>query len=157
MTRPRLAMLFTLLTACTRPAAVPHVDLSAEAETIRRLTREWFEAEQRKDLEGTMKSVAPEMVVHPPGAPEIRGAAAIRQFYQQFYALPIESITGGSLETVVAASGDVAYELGWNRTQLAQPKGTPPDSGKYMFVWRKIDGVWKAVAGSYSSNGQPKP
>ena len=39
----------------------------------------------------------------------------MRKFYEVVFRLPIVSSASGSLEAVVAASGDVAYDIGWNR------------------------------------------
>jgi len=45
-------------------------------------------------------------------------------------------------KVVVATAGDMALEIGtW--TVASE---TEPDTGKYVTVWQKIDGQWKAAA-----------
>ena len=146
-----IAGLALIATACAQPP--PQPNLAADAATIRQLTAEWFAAENRKDMAATLKAAAQDIVVQPADGPEIRGLPALQQWYEGFYKLPIDTVLGGSLDLAVAASGDLAYDVGWNKVVLKDPsQGTVADSGKYLFVWRKTAGEWKAVAGSFSSN-----
>lgn len=146
-----------LTSACTPSApANPPIDLAAEAATIQRLNAGALAAEARKDIDAVLAFAGPDILLQPAGGGEIRGLPAVRQFYEAFFQLPIVSLAGGSLETVVAPSGDLAYDIGWNRVQLAQPPGAPADSGKYLSIWRKLDGEWKIVVVAFSSNG-PTP
>ena len=157
MTRSPLLLAALSALACTSgPPKAPPVDVAAEAATIQKLNADGFAAEGRKDLEAMMTMVTPDILFQSAGAGEIRGTAAMRDFYSGFFKLPIASIAGGSVETVVAASGDLAYDIGWNRMQMSEPKGAPADSGKYISIWRKVDGKWKIAAVAFSSNGPPK-
>lgn len=134
----------------------PPVDLATEAAVIQRLNTEVMAAEGRRDIDAVLAFAGPDILLQPAGGAEIRGLLAVRQFYEAFFKLPIASLTGGSLETEVARSGDLAYDIGWNRVQLSEPPGVPADSEKHLSIWRKLDGEWKIVAVAFSSNG-PAP
>ena len=56
----------------------------------------------------------------------------------------------------MSASGDLAYVYGVNRTVLAGPEGDLLDMGKYLAVWKKIDGEWYIAAGC-ATFGAPQP
>ena len=55
-------------------------------------------------------------------------------------------------QIVVASSGDMALDRGTYRMTVA-PDGTEQtDTGKYVVVWRKIGGEWKAAADIFNSD-----
>ena len=56
----------------------------------------------------------------------------------------------------VAASGDLAWEYGVNRSVVAAADGNLLDMGEYMAVWRRIDGTWYGAAVPFSSDA-PAP
>jgi hypothetical protein len=47
----------------------------------------------------------------------------------------------------------MAWDYGWNR---AVYEGSIEDEGKYLAVWKKINGEWKSVAISFSSDKPAK-
>ncbi len=53
---------------------------------------------------------------------------------------------------VLSSSGDLAYHHGTSTAALRGPDGQVDDPEKYLIVWKKVDGDWKAVAGSFSSD-----
>ena len=127
------------------------VDLKAEEDAIRQLNQRWFEAEQRKDLEATMSFIAVDAVMQVPNMPQLEGWEAIRNFYIDFFQVLI-SVTGGPKRIVVSAAGDLAYDIGTTRAVLEGPDGRVEDDGKYLVVWRRLNGEWKGVAFSFSSD-----
>jgi ketosteroid isomerase-like protein len=55
-------------------------------------------------------------------------------------------------QIIVSSSGDMALDRGTFKLAVA-PKGTPmSDTGKYVVVWRKTGGEWKAVADIFNSD-----
>lgn len=65
------------------------------------------------------------------------------------------SINGKPTQIEVASSGDLAYDLGNSTATMNGPNGPYEDKQKYLIIWKKIDGKWKAVAGSFSSDLPP--
>ena len=58
----------------------------------------------------------------------------------------------------MSAGGDLAYEYGVNRMVLAGEDGDLLDVGKYLAIWKKIDGEWMVAALSFTSDAaEPTP
>jgi len=147
--RTLLLALAVLFSACSQ---APAVDLQAEEEQIRQLNQQWYAAENRKDLDAIMQQfLADDCVLHAPGIGPLEGHEAIRAFMEVFFQ-SLVSVSGGPTQIVVSASGDLAYDWGTTQVVLEGPEGRVDDEQKYLIVWQKIDGGWKAVAGSFSSN-----
>ncbi len=146
--RTLLLGLAVLFSACSQ---VPAVDLQAEEEQIRQLNQQWYAAENRKDLDATMQFIAEDCVLHVPGIAPLEGHEAIRTFMAEFFQ-SLVSVGGGPTQIVVSSSGDLAYDWGTTQAIFEGPEGRVEDEQKYLIAWQKIDGEWKAVAGSFSSN-----
>jgi uncharacterized protein (TIGR02246 family) len=144
-----LLALAVLFSACSQ---APAIDLQAEKEQIRQLNQQWYAAENRKDLDAIMQQfLAEECILQVPGIEPLEGHEAIRTFMEVFFQ-SLVSVSGEPTQIVVSASGDLAYDWGATHAVLEGPEGRVDDEQKYLIVWQKVDGEWKAVAGSFSSN-----
>ena len=66
------------------------------------------------------------------------------------------SSSSNSSNITVAQSGDIAYDYGTNRFVFATSKGDMVDMGKYLLIWKKINGDWYVSAISFTSDA-PAP
>jgi ketosteroid isomerase-like protein len=149
-----MVFLFCLTFGCQKGEEVaeePAVDIEAEKQVILQLDQQWIEAENRKDLEATMSNAAEGIICQPPNMPQFEGLAALRNFYTELFKILV-SIEAGTTDVIVSKSGDMAWQYGWNRNVLEGPEGPIEGEWKYLGVWQKIDGKWKAVAISFSGN-----
>lgn len=138
--------------ACAGSGATSAPAESVEAQ-IRQADLALLRAESQRDLDGVMKFIAPDAVFQPPGYPPIVGLVAIRQFYDtQWFKLPFVEISGTPESIVVASSGDLAYFDGRSRLVLEISGEKTVATGKYLGVWRNIEGRWKLAAISWSAN-----
>jgi ketosteroid isomerase-like protein len=155
--RPGIAYLFFSatfvfpLTACA-PVEPEGPDLDAEAAVIREATQAWFAAEREGNVDAIMPFVAEDAVFLPPDAPAFSGLEAIRQFYQDFVALGVLDIGGGSERLVISSAGDLAFDIGTSYMVAEGPEGQIRSEGKYLSVWQKIEGRWQTVSISWSAN-----
>lgn len=119
-----------------------------DVQSIRELERRAREAAEAKDLDRYISFYADDAVLFWPGAPMVRGRAAIREFMQAFLSMPAFSLSFETAEVDVSRAGDLAYSYGTNRVGLVGPNGQRMrDRGKYLTVYRKQpDGTWKVVA-----------
>jgi uncharacterized protein (TIGR02246 family) len=122
-------------------------DRSADEQELRRLEREWFAAEARHDLEGTMAFWAPTAVLHTTGGEEVAGREALRKLMATLLPELIE-IDGAASRVVVAPGGDMAFTLGSERLVVRTPDGPQERRLRYLMVYQKVGGRWKGVAGS---------
>jgi ketosteroid isomerase-like protein len=129
------------------------IDIDAEKKAIKELVKNAFEVEKHKDVDEIMALdyFTEDTVAHGPNMPQIKGLEALRNFYTEFFKI-LETIDGGSTEIIMSESGDMACDYGWNRTVYKGPDGSFEDEGKYLQVMKKINGKWKCVAISFSSD-----
>jgi uncharacterized protein (TIGR02246 family) len=74
----------------------------------------------------------------PPNSAAIAGRAGIAAFWQGGIGAGIKGIT---LKTIEAQGhGDTAHEVG--EYQLTAAENRPIDQGKYIVIWKKVDGQW---------------
>jgi len=142
----RLAM--ALLTACfvsSACEAAAAVDLAKEAQAIRDLDESWLAAFAAKDIEALMSYFAPDAVLMPAGAPALFGQQAIRAYFEAWVPNPDVTSTFTPETVEVATSGDLAYDRGVFHFSMETPDGRVEGQGKYVIVWKKLDGAWKAV------------
>jgi uncharacterized protein (TIGR02246 family) len=135
--------------------AKPAVDVEAEEQAIREIAQKAFEAERQKDINAVLSIYAENVVVQPPNMPQIEGVEALRNFYTEFLKILV-SIEGSPTKVTISEAGDMAWNYTWNRAVYEGPEGRIEDEGKALSVWQKINGEWKIVAISYSSDKPAK-
>jgi ketosteroid isomerase-like protein len=129
------------------------IDIEAEKKAIRDLVKHAFEVENHKDVDEIMDLgyFTEDTIGQGPNMPQIKGLEAFRNFYTEFFKI-LDSIEGGSSEIIISEAGDMACDIGWNRTVYKGPNGPIKDEGKYIQVMKKINGDWKCIAISFSSD-----
>ena len=128
---------------------------SADREAVRQLVAEFDRCAREKDLEGFLSYSLDDVVALGPGEPAVVGRAAVRAWYQDFYAAfdiamvhrPVETDSFGDL---VITRGDV--------TGTIRPVGGGEAiqvGNKYLFVLKRQSNdslkVWRAM---FNANGQ---
>lgn len=156
MRRGPSSALLVAATVAAISCGTPKVDVAAEADAVRTRSKTCAAAEAARDVDGAVAFFAQDAIVQPADATQLRGHEAIAEMYHQWFQSGFKELSGTTLEVTVSESGDLAYEYGINRTVLAGPEGNLVDVGKYLLVWKKIDGEWLIVALSFSSDA-PAP
>lgn len=144
-----LAAALTLAAACA-PAA-PKVDIAAEETAIRAKVAEWNGFLQAKNDSAITALYGDRGALLPAGMPKLSGAAAMRPFWAQLWALNVNLVLN-SVSVTVAQSGDLAVEEG---TYSFDVPGVPSDKGKYLVVWYKQDGKWLVAQDIWNSDMTP--
>jgi uncharacterized protein (TIGR02246 family) len=124
---------------------VSKADREAEERRIRELGRRWVAAVEKKDVAAISEFYAPEARIMPSNAPTAKGRAAIAEFWKGLLTLPGVSFTFQPQVVKVAEAGDMAYEIGTYSLSFDDPEGRVQDRGKYLVVWEKVNGDWKAM------------
>jgi uncharacterized protein (TIGR02246 family) len=130
------------------------VDIEAEKKLIAQLIIDAWEAEVRGDREALLDFYTEDAIWHMPGMPQQEGKGSLREFYEK----GPELVSGMSEPTVldVSVSGDLAYAVEKTKYAHMFQNGPVEVEGKGLDVFKKIDGVWKCVAISVSTNN-PQP
>ena len=123
----------------------------SDAEVIENLFRHWAELEVKKDLDAWLELVADDAVLQPAGESAVRGKSAIRDWFVNFFEIPVSVMEPGELTVFVSESQDLACNFGDLRMVVDNPDGKVEFDMKSMVVWRKIGGSWKVTAASWSS------
>lgn len=143
----------SLLSGC----AGPRVDLAAATAAVRTRSEGLQAAEGALNTDAAIAFWAPDAIVQPAGSPQVQGRDAIRALYQSYFSGgKLKKLEGTTSQLDVSQGGDLAYEYGVNHMDFAGPKGDLLDVGKYLLVWKKIDGQWDVVALSFTSDA-PAP
>lgn len=148
----RLIPFVVLLTACA-----PRVDLAAETAALRARSEGVIAAEKSQNVDAAVAFYAADAIVLPAGAPLLSGRDAVRGMYTDVFGSgAVKAFESIPTQITVAASGDIGYEYGVNRFTLNTPGGEMLDVGKYLAVWKKVDGEWYAAVLSFNSDA-PAP
>ena len=120
------------------------VDIEAETAAIREMGRQWRDALVANDFDAILGFYAETAMEMPANTPIALGHQAIRAWYESWLTAGVVNIwTTEVIE--VAASGDLAYERGTYDFSMDTPDGSIEDVGKYVLIWKKIAGQWKAI------------
>ncbi len=136
------------------PAAGPRPALEELEAEVRARSEAVVAAESAKDFEAAIAFFTPDAVIQMANAPQIQGLDALLELYETVLGPTLE-FEGTATKIVPAASGDLAYEHGVNRFVFDTPDGPLEDMGKYLAVWKKIDGEWFVAAIAVSGNAPP--
>jgi uncharacterized protein (TIGR02246 family) len=156
-----LSVTALLLPACQareKPAndaaevSVAAVDTAGDEQAIRAHVDHWLQLVKAKDASGIAEMYAEDGAVMPPNAPIGKGRAAIQLAWASMMRTPGFDLTFTPEQIVVSRSGDMALDRGTYSLTIAPAGTTQTDTGKYVVVWRKIGGDWKAAADIFNSD-----
>jgi ketosteroid isomerase-like protein len=126
--------------------------LSRAEAAVRKMTQDWAQACNTKQLDDLIELYATDALVLRPNTPAVRGAAAIREF---FFAALDAGLGEAELEPMrVELFGDIAYEAGRCKTLVPTALGKRREErGKYLMIFaRQPGGDWKTLADCWSSD-----
>jgi ketosteroid isomerase-like protein len=124
-----------------------------EEAALRAADLGWSEAASRKDLDAIVSFMADDGETLPPNEPAARGRDAVRAGWEALINLPNVELRWQPARVEVAESGEMGFTSGTYTLSFTGPDGRPVrDRGKYLEVWKKVDGRWKCLLDAYSSD-----
>ncbi len=136
-----MILVFVLLaTGCTQ---APQTDL----EGLKGMRDVFQSALDSKDPAAVASIYTEDAAVFVPNSETISGRAAIEVFWGGSFAA---GIGGEGQDTEVYAQGDVGYTVGTFTATDAD--GATIDEGKYMEIWRHVDGNWRLHRNIWNSS-----
>ena len=126
--------------------------LSRAEIALRKTTQDWALACNTKQLDDLVDLYLPDATVLRPNVPQVRGAAAIREF---FFGLLDAGMSEVEMDPQRAELfGDYGYETGRCKSLVPSAVGKRREErGKYLVLLnRQANGDWKIVADSWSSD-----
>jgi len=133
--------------ACAKPAPeAPAIDLAAEAQAVRDRSAAWMQLSQARDVAGVVDGVFTADAVTIGDGNIRKGSAEIRAALEaETAAMPNATISWTTNHVHVAASGDLAYELGSFSFDPDGAGEAAAEEGEFVTVWTKVDGTWRAA------------
>lgn len=129
------------------------VNRSEEEKALRALDLAWSDAANRKDLDGVVSYMADDGETLAPNEPAASDKAAIKASWANLLGLPGLSIHWVPRRVQVAESGDLGFTSGTYMLTYNDANGQlVSDRGKYLEVWKKVDGKWKCLSDAYNSD-----
>ena len=122
---------------------------------IRSTISNWLDLIRKGDAAGIAQLYTEDGALMPPGAPMAEGRQAIEEAWRGMMQTPGFELTFEPAKIVVSSAGDMALDRGTYRFASAGPDGAVTDTGKYVVVWRNIDGNSRAAADIFNSDGPP--
>lgn len=130
---------------------------AAPPSPMQALDDAWMKAAKAGDVAAMTALYAPDAVVYPPDAMEVRGTDAIRKSWEDLF--KAVTVNDGKIEAVYETAGNIG--VGWGRfTMTVTPKAGGPQEkweGRATSVAKKINGKWLYVADHASMPMPPPP
>jgi ketosteroid isomerase-like protein len=137
----------------TRQQAPPAVDTAAITAQVDSINQGFAAAMNAKDSTATANFYADDARLMPAGMARIDGKDGIRSALAGFQATPGFTFTLTSTEKMVSEAGDLVVDVGTYRLAWTGAKGKPAeDVGKYVTVFKKVNGEWKMVVDTFNSD-----
>jgi uncharacterized protein (TIGR02246 family) len=146
-----------MLTACSnQQAGKQKVDLNAEEQAIRSISMKWLEFEKNSDAASSAALFADDGIAYSANIEPAVGPAAIEEAFAKSREKNPGLVVDWATDRVeVAASGDLAVEYGSYKVSSPEQDASQEDYGKYVTVYRKVNGTWK-VAADIGTSTKPK-
>lgn len=117
------------------------------------LNSQWVAAFKAGDFATIESLMAPDALLLAPGAPPVQGAKAVADIWKGWGELTNVAISFSAALVEASDSGDLAYDYGAYTFAFDGDKGPYLENGKYIVVWKKIDGAWRVAADIFNNNG----
>lgn len=134
-----------ILIGCTRS---PKVDTLAEANTIRNLEEKAVVFFQNKDIDNMLSYFSSDCIYMEPNSANVVDLQNLRKRMESMFAdtTILWKTFSANIENVeVSTSGDLGYARGTNKLSIKTPNGIVESSGKWLDIFKKIDGKWNCV------------
>jgi len=138
--------------AITAQTKTDKKDTKSDEQAIRSLSKNWLDLTKKNDAAACAALFADDGVSYGINQDPFIGPAAIKKHFSDMHDKnPKEMVDWSTDRVEVSSSGDLAVEYGkFNVTGLGKD-GKESDYGKYLTVYRKVNGVWKVAADIGSS------
>ena len=134
-----------------------HENGAAHEQAIRKTNDRWLALIRNHDAGAVSKLYTRDGAMMASGAPIAQGQQALEKAWGGLMGAPGFGLTFKADQIVVASGGDMALDRGTYLLSLAGPNGPTKDIGKYVVVWRNINGQWKVAADIFNSDGASTP
>jgi ketosteroid isomerase-like protein len=139
------------------PPKAPMADTGAMTAALDSLNKAFGAAVAARDTNAIFSNYAADARLMPAGAPMATGDEAIHAAWRGFLAIPGLDLKLASNAPILGEGGDLIIDVGTYTMKMNDAKGKPmQDVGKYVTIFKKVDGQWKIVVDTWNSDA-PAP
>ena len=132
------------------------IDSKSDEQAIRSLSMKWLDLTRKHDVAACAALFADDGIEYSSNKePSVGPAAIAKEITKTQEKNPKEEVNWSTERVEIAASGDLAVEYGKYDVKGLGKNGTKSDQGKYITVYRKVNGTWK-VAADIGTSTKPK-
>ena len=137
--------------AVSLASCAQRVDVEQEKAALMKADGEW--AQSAKNADSFVSFLAPDATIALAGAPSMKGHAVIKSAFTPMMQAPGFDLSWQAQRAEVAASGDLGYTVGTYTLKTNNMNGVPVvEKGKTQTTWKKIDGAWKVIEDTATSD-----
>lgn len=132
-------------------------DRAADEAVIRASAPAWADAFNATDADALTGMYWEDALLFPPNVPAVAGGAPLHEYFAaETPAFREAGLTMNIPEAgALHVAGDLAYEAG--TYSITDASGATVDTGKYIGVFEKRDGVWRYIRDTWNSDLAPAP
>ncbi len=123
-----------------------------DEQQIRARIREWVETVKSGDAARVARFYTADGKFLVPNHAIAQGRDQVARAWDGLLKLPNLTLTFGPTLLEVAETGDMAYEVGIYSLSFDRVGGRVQDEGKYVVVWKNVNGEWQAAADILNSS-----
>jgi len=145
-----------LLTGYTSAFAA---EASKDEAAIRAISPVWAKAYNAGDAKAISALYAEQALLLPPGAPAVKGNAAIQAYFAKDTAESAKAGVTFSLDPKSKSDVDVSGDMGWESGTYAvnAKSGAAVEVGKYLTVYKKSNGKWLIIRDTWNADAAQAP
>jgi ketosteroid isomerase-like protein len=148
-----ISLALALAAGCGQPASTAQ---TSDEAAIRAGTVTWTDAYNAGEVDKIVALYTEDAVVMPSNVPALSGRAAIKDFLTKDTAeTKAAGLTDKDGVSEVGISGDLAWHAG--TSSVVDAAGKTVETGKYIEVWRKVNGKWLMVRDIWNDDAPPAP
>jgi len=150
-----IAALSILFTSCSEPTAsvAPAFNLDSAKAAIASSNKMYNECFAKNDSTGFVGCYTSDAILMAPNMPALTGSEAIKAFFNGGYAMGIRGID--LVTTEVNGGAEMVYETG--TYSVKDGSGNSLEKGKFIVIWKNVNGSWKMHRDIYNSDAPPPP
>lgn len=148
---------FLILASCkpasdsnSASAEAPKMDMAQLKAEIQAVETAWATAQNAKDINALMAMYADDAISMADGAPSLNGKAAIQVWQEAEFAKAPAGLNSAYTVQDVYGDGETVTEVGTGITKDAS--GAVVRTGKYIAIWKKVDGKYICIREIYNSD-----
>ena len=147
------ALACVLLAACggSAPAEPTPFDLDATRQLIARENERFTKAHLTGDIATIDAMFAPDATSYPPGAAAVTGIRALHDFTVEYLKAGLSEFR----EETTDFYGNAEYVVDAGTYVVTFGPDHVTERGKYMNVWKQVNGTWKVQSNMWNSDAPP--